>query len=268
MQTILFPTDFSDHANNALAYAVEVAKKINAKIDVIHIYTVGFNDVVPLPHNYVQDAIDAKKEQVSNLFKTHISKKDHKCIGKIKAIYGVFPAMEIMDYAEKEKHEYIIMGTRGRTNQIEKIIGSVTSSVIMKATCPVIAIPENAKFEEIYSIALAASFENKDNHSIDQLQDFAHKIEAGIHLVHVNTKSKKEEIQEMIQDEGYTVPFTQFTVVHNPSVVNGLDAFAKEYKIDMLALYIPNRKLWERIFHQSISRKMVLHAKIPLIAFH
>src|SRR5690242_11695523 len=35
MKTILFPTDFSDCANNALAYAIEFAQKFNSKL-IIH----------------------------------------------------------------------------------------------------------------------------------------------------------------------------------------------------------------------------------------
>ncbi|MEA3438448.1 MAG: universal stress protein, partial [Thermodesulfobacteriota bacterium] len=37
MKTILVPTDFSEHALNALKVAAQVAKKINAKIVLAHV---------------------------------------------------------------------------------------------------------------------------------------------------------------------------------------------------------------------------------------
>ncbi len=268
MQKILFPTDFSENANNALAYALELAKKIKAEIEVIHVYSVSFTDVAPLAHEYIKAMMDSKLEEVDTGFEKLIETYGEDSIAKTKAIYGLFPAVEIMDYAEKNKCDYIIMGTKGRTSQFDKIVGSITSTVVMKAPCPVIAIPESAKFEEIYSIALAASFDDKNDQTIERLQVFANQVMSGIHLVHVNTKSKKEEMEKVMEDEQYTSTFTQFTVVHNPSVINGLDAFVKEYKINMLALYIPKRRLWERIFHQSVTKKMALHSEIPLIVYH
>jgi nucleotide-binding universal stress UspA family protein len=268
MQRILFPTDFSDNAKNALKYALEIAKKLKAKIDPIHIYSVAFSDVAPLPYDYMKSLMDAKQAETTDLFESLLKDFDPAYIGKPRAVYGVFPAVEIMEYAKKKNYDYIIMGTRGRTNQIDQLIGSITSSVVMNASCPVIAIPESSRFEEIYSIALAASFEDKNEDTIERLQVFADNVQAGIHLIHVNTKSNKESIQEVIVDDNLNSAYTQFTIVHNPSVTKGLDMAIEKYAIDMLALYIPNRRLWERIFHQSVSKKMALHTKIPLIVYH
>ncbi|MFT5165739.1 MAG: nucleotide-binding universal stress UspA family protein [Saprospiraceae bacterium] len=268
MQKILFPTDFSAHAKNALKYAMEIAKKLKAKIDPIHIYSVAFSDVAPLPYDYMRSLMDAKQAEIDDLFESLLKEYDPTYIGNSRAVYGVFPAVEIVEYAKKENYDYIIMGTRGRTNQIDQLIGSITSSVVMNAACPVIAIPESTRFEEIYSIALAASFEDKNQDTIERLQVFADQVKAGIHLVHVNTKTDKESIQEVMEDENLDNAFARFTIVHNPSVVKGLDDVIEKYAIDMLALYIPNRRLWERIFHQSISKKMALQTKIPLIVYH
>ena len=41
MKTILVPTDFSDHALFALKIAASIARKINAKINLVHVYNLS-----------------------------------------------------------------------------------------------------------------------------------------------------------------------------------------------------------------------------------
>ncbi len=47
MKTIIIPTDFSPVATNALHYAIDMAKKINASLLLLHVYQVpvSYSDV-------------------------------------------------------------------------------------------------------------------------------------------------------------------------------------------------------------------------------
>ncbi len=44
MKNILFPTDFSPNAENALNFAVEIARKINGNLILFHAYSVQLID--------------------------------------------------------------------------------------------------------------------------------------------------------------------------------------------------------------------------------
>jgi nucleotide-binding universal stress UspA family protein len=49
-------------------------------------------------------------------------------------------AAAIVDYAEKEGFEHIVMGSTGRTGVSRVLLGSVASEVVAKAHCPVTVV--------------------------------------------------------------------------------------------------------------------------------
>ena len=54
MKTILVPTDFSKNADSALNYAIEFAKKENAKLILLHTYHVNFMNG-DVPYNLISE---------------------------------------------------------------------------------------------------------------------------------------------------------------------------------------------------------------------
>ena len=268
MKKILFPTDFSPTALNAFNYALELVNELDAQIDLIHVYHLPISEVAALSADYIQNLMDEKVAWVDQQFGEFVKGKDADIINRVKGIYGVFPAIEIVEFADNENYDYIIMGTKGATNRLDNLMGSITSRVMMKAHCPVISIPFEANFRPICNIAYTTTLAQKNKHAVEQLMEFAGEHGAIIHFVHINTKSNEGIKKDTIEVRKAPVQFTDFTIINNYSVTDGLNKYVAENGTDMLALYIPNRRLWERIFHQSVSKKMALHTQIPLIVFH
>ena len=61
MKTIIIPTDFSDCANNASEYAAKLAKSIDAKVLLLHVYHVPLTSAPDFPVE-VKTAEDLQKE--------------------------------------------------------------------------------------------------------------------------------------------------------------------------------------------------------------
>lgn len=268
MEKILVPTDFSAPAENALSYATRLAQELGAQIDLCHIYHVPFNDTTAVPPQYIQQLLSEKKKWVKDQFADLKHRFPVVNKGKVKAIYGVFTAVEICEWAEQGEYDYIVMGTKGSQNHLDELMGSITSRVILKSHCPVIAVPAEARYKPISSITYATAFEPSDEHALSQLRAFANKLGAGIHFVHVNTRSNDGIRQVEMKSSNYVDEYTDFTVINNYSVSNGLEEFKLLYGMVLLALYVPHRRLLERIFHKSFSKEMALHSKVPLIVFH
>jgi hypothetical protein len=68
--------------------------------------------------------------------------------------------------------------------------------------------------------------------------------------------------------KGYPYHFTDFSVINNYSVMEGLDDYMVKRDIDWLALFIPQRRLLERLFHTSFTKRMTFHTTVPLLVFH
>ncbi len=270
MKKILFPTDFSEGAENALKYTVELAKRIEARIDVTHIFNLPFIETPGMTSAMLEKMISDKKDFVVQKLEAFVDAVPDKIKGRPIPVYGVFIPEEIHDLAEEGKYDLVAMGTLGEHHtQFEKIVGSVTTNTLMHVKCcPVLAIPVNSKWKGIERIAYATDFNPKDEVAASKLLDFAVTLGARVHFVHVETQPNIGEEEDTILLENYPFDFTDFAVINSPDLITGFDRYLNEKKIDLLAMFIPKRRLWERLFHSSFTKKMAFHSKIPLIVFH
>ena len=135
---ILFPTDFSESAENASHYAISLAQKYGGKIYAVHViepftYTVDFG--IDYSAQYKEMETSAKKllnEIVASLKKSKIDVEGVLLSGE--------PFVEIIKYAKKKQVNLIIMATHGRTGIEHMLMGSVAEKVVRKSPCPVLSI--------------------------------------------------------------------------------------------------------------------------------
>ena len=268
MNKILFPTDFSETADNAFEYALALAKDLAARVDLLNIYHLPFAAASDVPVEMIQKMLDEKKENVQEKLEGLVERYPSEHFGQTKAVNGVFISQEITDIAKNQLYELIVMGTKGEHNRIEKILGSITTHTMMQAPCPVLAVPEGVPYRKIRKIAYATDFHLSDEHAVEQLMSFAGTLKAEVHFVHVTTDPEEGSMEDLVVVENHPFEFTYFTVVNNHSVMGGLDRYIQEKNVDMLALFIPRRRLWERLFHTSFTKRMTFHTKTPLLVFH
>lgn len=268
MKKILFPTDFSETAANAFRYASELAKACDATIDVVNVYNLPVIDATNLPAGYVEQMLDEKQALVQEKLEAFAAAEPDAPVGELKPLYGVFIPEEIRDLVRSGNYELVVMGTRGEHNRVEKALGSITTFTMMNAGCPVLAVPEGAAWHDIDYVAFATDFLPHEQQAVAQLMDFAKKVAAEVYFVHVETKPTVGSMQDYVSLAQYPYKFTEFSIVNSPTVQEGIDNFIREKHIDLLALYIPKRRLWERLFHSSFTKHMAFHTKTPLLVFH
>jgi len=261
MKKILFPTDCSELSRNALDYAIQLAQPMKKKIDIISIFHLPISDASSMPPEYIETMIQERKAEALEKV-NHFIKGQEEWIDQIRVDYGIFVATEIYEAANDEPYELIVMGTKGSHNAIEKMMGSVTSQVMMHAPCPVLAIPESAQFKSISRIAYATDFHDNDPEIVFQLLQLNQNIGADLHYVHVDNKGSDEK-----KDLRTIAGFAAVEHISHNDVIGGLNQYIQEQEIDMLAMYIPKRRLWEKLFHTSFTKKMALHTHVPLLIF-
>jgi len=135
MKTVLFPTDFSTVADEALEYAASLAKERGAKLLIVHVAeppaAYGIGEMyygVPDPDTpYLERLL----EQV--VPKTVAVAYEHRLL------LGD-PANEITRLAKEEGVEMIVMSTHGRTGLGRALMGSVAELVVRRADCPVLTL--------------------------------------------------------------------------------------------------------------------------------
>ncbi len=146
IKRILFPTDFSDGALNALPYALDMAKSYGAKLYLLHvIYDIATASGLHIPHISVDemykelDASARKELEKFGLEQRRVLKDVEHTV-----IRGV-PYEEILKFAQEKNIDLIVMGTHGRKGIDRVLFGSTAERVVRNASCPVLTVREPKK---------------------------------------------------------------------------------------------------------------------------
>ena len=139
-QRFLVPVDFSEDANQAVEYAIDLARKLGARMTPLHVIQLlplGSGDMgVTVPFTYIQDL----EADITGCLQAYLERVTAAGLeGEIAMVHGV-PFQEILDTAKKQQVDLIIMGTHGRTGLQHVLLGSVAEKVVRLAPCPVLVV--------------------------------------------------------------------------------------------------------------------------------
>jgi nucleotide-binding universal stress UspA family protein len=145
IRKILAPTDLSELSCTGVRLALELARSEGAEIVLYHVIGVAegwFRDHEDL--NPVRPVLDEEKRRLSAFVNERFC--DHVPSEKIRQIvdFGV-AYKKIVEEADFEKVDLIVMSTHGRTGFNHLLLGSVTERVIAGASCPVLTVPSSRR---------------------------------------------------------------------------------------------------------------------------
>ncbi len=133
---ILFPTDFSHDAEHAFQYALTFAREFGAELYLLHV--IYFPPQTP-EYDIGQVIDSLVKNAETSLKKLAERVNEPKPVIRLDVQVGVEHA-EITKFAEREKIDLIVMGTRGRTGLAHVFLGSVAERVVRHSSCPVLTV--------------------------------------------------------------------------------------------------------------------------------
>lgn len=134
---ILLAVDGSEHSKRAATEAVKIAS-INEQCKVTIAYVVDFskakNEVLHAQNNEELDVTRKKR-----LFPIEERLESNNIEFTIKILHGE-PGPTIVEYANKENYDMVIIGSRGLNTLQEMVLGSVSHKVVKRAACPVLIV--------------------------------------------------------------------------------------------------------------------------------
>jgi len=139
-QRFLVPVDFSEDANQAVTYAIDLARKLGARLTLLHVIQLlpwGSGEMgVTVPYTYFQELeADITSRMQAALERVTAAGLE----GEMAVVHGV-PFQEILAMAKAQQVDLIIMGTQGRTGLQHVLMGSVAEKVVRLAPCPVLVV--------------------------------------------------------------------------------------------------------------------------------
>lgn len=156
---ILVPTDFSDTADAALAYAKELAGRVGASLHLLHVIDDFYAaaafaaDVYgPIPESLRQTGLRAADDRLNE----RLPEDERTYFNGTTAIATGLTANAIVDYARTHEIDLIVIGTHGRGGIAHLLLGSVAEQVVRTAPCPVLTVRERLGTEPVALTARGA----------------------------------------------------------------------------------------------------------------
>jgi nucleotide-binding universal stress UspA family protein len=141
---ILFPTDFSDVATKAVKY-IKQLKGAGAQ-EVILLHVIDEKELMVLsraPDQYM-NIMEAMKKEVAAEMATVVTELKSEGFHVKPELRTGNPFKVIMETAADEKVSIIVLGSHGKSNISEMLMGSISENVIRHSTVPLLVISREA----------------------------------------------------------------------------------------------------------------------------
>jgi nucleotide-binding universal stress UspA family protein len=141
VEKILFPIDFAEKFETFLPWVSTFVEKFGATLYVVFVaQDLSEFSAFYVPHatiqNFQEEALAAAQKKMAAAVQESLNK-----FPKLETRVAVgAPANKILEIAEKEKIDLIIMGTHGRKGLERTIFGSVADKIVQAAPCPGVTI--------------------------------------------------------------------------------------------------------------------------------
>ncbi len=274
MKKIILPTDFSDNAYNAIRYAVQLFKNVEATFYLTHTYIPTIYQTEYVLHSpsqivmgdIYQENLQGQLEELKTKIKEEFNNPNHTFIPH--TAFNVLVG-EVLDMIENENADLVIMGTQGATGAKAILFGSQTVNVIKKATCPVIAVPSGFEYENPTEILFPTDY--KIDYSAEQLQqllDIAEDHIGSVEVIHVSTGYDLTENQLKNKQKLSAILAKTAHLFHDlPSqdLITAINNFQMKKRMNLLAMVQNKHTFLERLFIEPIIKKIGFHVTIPFM---
>jgi nucleotide-binding universal stress UspA family protein len=276
---IVVPIDFSESSQNALNFAVQIAKKTNAVILLHHIIE-GFQDT----RMYGETHASSEQQALMNIMDIVAHKKINAVIEPFKSegidiqvsvdvgsVYG-----SIAEKIASDNVDLIVLGSHGNSQLDKKYLGSNTHKVIRNTKHPICVLKGSVNLDNIKHIVFASEFEQEPDKVMQELNDWQSITGAKVTLLKVNHPSftiNREELESSLKEFALRNHVKNYEIDAYTDIdpTHGIIHYAEHNKADLIFVGTDfYRGLLERLWHRKtqVAEEVATHTAIPVISYH
>lgn len=278
MKNILIPTDFSENSHIAIRFALEYFSDVPVNFFILHVShscdavqmglsgsLIGGNERSQVGNNPIS-AIEREIEYCESC----TANPYHK-------FYTLYEEMLLVEAIRKQIGENeidaIVMGTKGDSQSGTDEMGSHTYEVITKVKCPIMVIPENARYSGIRNIAFVTDYNAiYRNRVIATLSEALYLHHSPLRVLNIRTKNTNLTPTQ-IDNKGFLHYFFKdikhsFHYMENINLEPGIQNFVETWEISMVAIAAKNLNFIQRLMLRPVSETITYHTDIPFLVLH
>jgi nucleotide-binding universal stress UspA family protein len=291
IKRILFADDFSECAEKALPIALALAQAWEATLHLLHV-VVPYEEARGLSALTEEEEMRLKERMLERLEAAkQLTRRD--AIAAVKTVVAVerdiAPAPGILDYAEEQEIDLIVMGTHGRRGFRHFLMGSVAEEVVRLARCPVITTRQQVDPWNVHPprrILVPVDFSEHSRTALRYGRELAaqfggrltvlYVIEELLHPAFYNTgvfsiydvmpdveeRSKKALEEFVVRTDGPEVPI-QYRVAHGKAVREILHEAERE-PADLIVMSTHGLTGLQHLLLGSVTERVVRQAPCPV----
>lgn len=286
--TILIPSDGSEHAVRAAEHGVYLARAFDATVHLLNVVDVqgaaGLFDAGGVDEAFVE-RLESEGEGAIEAVEAVTSGDDRVETALVRGR----PSEAILRYAEDRSVDLIAMGTHGRTGLERYVAGSVTERVVRLAGVPVLTAraTDESRVEGDYTGVLVPTDGSEPaTVATEHALAIAEQVGARVHaLTAVETErldpirdfASVSELRENLETEGERLTATvaaraedaglnAVTDVREGSPVETILACADEHGIDLIAMGTRGRSGLDRFLLGSTVGRTIRRSGVPVLA--
>jgi nucleotide-binding universal stress UspA family protein len=269
MKTILAPTDFSDNALIAVQHAIRLAQATGQRVKLFHSYIkfyAGY-DGGKITEKLINQSSQETKELMNTLL--HQLQQKYPDVEIVGECAGGYAADSIIDTIRNNAYSVVVMGSKGATSAVDKLLGSTTYGVITKTPIPILVIPQNAGEFALDRIGFFSTYQEAD---ITALLRLRHLLGSPINLqmIHLYTSSQEPIAEAKRWEIKISTEFPDEQFSFRNARVTGINAevveqIAKNDKLDLLVFNRIHRPALKKIMSRSLTRDVANHISTPTL---
>ena len=271
MKRIIVPIDYSPYSENAFLTAAAIAAKGDATITCINVVTsnVDWNSLSPESKAKYPEILDLEAEANEKLV-TFIS--DHKLESNpVEGVVGVgVPSEVIVDVANKQKADLIVIGAYGRGYEEGRFIGSNLQRVIRIANCPVLAVKKVLEGESLNKMVFAGLFNQYSKPAFDKMKPMIRVTDASVNLLYISVSGQIRTNEQVLQQMDSYVSETDDFPVDKHIYAHGLPdtgviEFCENNDIGWIGIASSTRKPHSS-YQVGVTETVIFKSDIPVLS--
>ena len=259
MKVVVVPLDFSETSFNAAHYAANMYKnRADITIVLYHFYSKTEDELIA--NNYLV-SLRTELSVLCNNVET-IAESGDDFIESLEA------------YAHVRSAYMIVMGLTGKSAITQWFSGSNTLKMAEKNVCPVLIVPDDAKYNGTDNILIASEMRYVEETPVllavkRILEDFKPNLHIlnvdDSHYISLTTsyKVERDKMEELLSEFKPEFYFMRLFDFHE-----SINLFVRDKKVDMIIIGPKYHGFFSKLFKTQHTKKMIYQSKVPVLAVH
>jgi nucleotide-binding universal stress UspA family protein len=276
LRRILVPTDFSPHADAALAHAMFLGEQYDADITLLHVdefqaSPLGAREERP---EFVRTYLKKKREFFEEEFVRMRAAAAGRKVRVRTEVREGSPYKVIVEESERSDYDLIVIATRGHSHLATYLIGSTAERVVRLSRQPVLSIMEPPKHRDrVTSVLCPTDLSPAGNVALSYALSFARQNKATLYVQYISEldkPEKEEQVRRRLPDLREHHPLAdevavEFVFDRDLEPSNSIIRFADDRDVGLIVMSTHGRKGLRRVYIGNNTAEVVRKSVRPVL---